>query len=582
MSVLASEARRASRRWTTPVMRVSVAGLVIVALVLVQASFPGSYAWSTGEGGRAMFVAGSWTLLLLLFVLAPTLGALGLEEEQGGARLDLLLLTRIPPWRLFADKVGGRLLLVLALLAAALPFLALTTAYGGVSPWEVVSTALAATHVSVVLALLGGWLSLRMSRGILAAVVAVLVGGALWLALPAFLSWGDMPRALADAWTLVDADPRLALATAGASVPAMLLVLFHGARRVAARRRHPWLSTGFSVFLAGGLLLSPLVWDVVEDVLWSTPLWVQAGAWFAMLTFDTLALVWTAGWILEWASILGQGRRSLGLPQGKPLRLFPVVWDNPIAWREVATRAYGRVALGQVVMAVLLLLGLSLFGLYWIIEDGLDELPVLVFGSMMVAGAVVLGWGHLLTGYLAGRIGADEATQGTLEAITLTTLGKGKLLVGKLAAPAVHGLLPALGGLVLCHLAILLLVMADGNLDSLALASLVWLLELGLLALLVVAGWAALALGGLGLGLLLPRPRWVPVITVTVAALSLPWVVFALPGMGALSLFSVEEAEVAVPMLSITLVVAVVLAAVAAVGWALAWHKLQPERLPPP
>jgi len=94
----------------------------------------------------------AWLMMLLVFAVAPVLGALAMVEERDDASGDLLAMTRMRPYQLFIGKLGARLLGLQTTLLSVLPLLAVGQSFGGVTTGELLLAVAAPLWIALLLA----------------------------------------------------------------------------------------------------------------------------------------------------------------------------------------------------------------------------------------------------------------------------------------------------------------------------------------------------------------------------------------------------------------------------------------------
>ena len=183
-AVLLRDASRASRRWQTYAVRAGFSAVLLTVLMLViwtvvNAPFvdPANLSYM----GRGMFVGFAVLQILLTTVIAPLTVARAIIEEREENTADLLMLTRLRPGSVLGGTFMARVLVLMMVVAGAMPILALVVTLGGVSVVEVVAVTLHALISVVVLGSLGAFFAMFTRSPVLAA-------GAAWLyAVPSFL-----------------------------------------------------------------------------------------------------------------------------------------------------------------------------------------------------------------------------------------------------------------------------------------------------------------------------------------------------------------------------------------------------------
>jgi ABC-type transport system involved in multi-copper enzyme maturation permease subunit len=306
------------------------------AYVAALAGLAGT-AWAVLTGMQTVREVGDFARFgaLLFQILAPlqlalavffsaTLAASAVAQEKDRRTLVLLLLTHLSNTELVLGKLMAALLGVLVMLAAAVPLLVFAAVFGGVSLGQI-GRVLAVTVASVVVCgSLGSTVALWRDKTFqsLATTLLVLV---LWLALGEVVAAELLGRELA-----------------GISASHWAIALSPWRAVIEATR--PYTASGSGL----GLLGAP------------TNLFLLAAATIAVL-LNGVAVAMVRRWNPSREAALQQREEDAEVRTGPHAPAAPVfhgrtrqVWDNPVLWREVRTRAYGRrVLIVRIAFAVL-------------------------------------------------------------------------------------------------------------------------------------------------------------------------------------------------------------------------------------
>jgi ABC-type transport system involved in multi-copper enzyme maturation permease subunit len=439
------EARRAARNRRTFVLR----ALVLVALLVVESvvvgwttvASRGSSASGLADLGRLTFWIYSTTLLYLMGLMAPVLGAGAITEEREQQTAGLLLLTPVPPLGLLAGKFAGKLVLLELVLLAGLPVLALALALGGVD-WREALAVAALLQVSLV-----------------AAATSGLYGAALHLSTPGAAIAAYL--VLVSSWWLPAIPGRMI----GSPMTAMAALLFSSARP-GWDLLWPSLLTGGVTTAAGLIGAGVLFARFTEDA--SPPRarvrrlrWLIGGAGAAGLTAalstGSLAVknhlpakligssAFAAGLTLlctlsSLALLTGlflpAGRAAPDRATGASHRAPPVrarVWNNPVAWREWSLRGRARtVQWGVDILCLVAVLWAALAS---------DQQRVTRTDLGAVGGIM-----HSLSYWWLMLLGAqsfvEERRARTLELLAAAPLSPARVLAGKMAGMVRRCLFP--------------------------------------------------------------------------------------------------------------------------------------------
>ncbi|MFO1520544.1 MAG: hypothetical protein U1G05_00575 [Kiritimatiellia bacterium] len=131
-----------------------------------------------GAAGRGFLLFAANLQIVLITLMTAVLVAGAVSEEKESGAIDLLLMTGMSPFSLLAGLAGGRVVALLAALAAQLPFLVLGITAGGVLPGQVMASFAVLTSHAVLCTGLALWLALetRTHAMALAGMLAVILG----------------------------------------------------------------------------------------------------------------------------------------------------------------------------------------------------------------------------------------------------------------------------------------------------------------------------------------------------------------------------------------------------------------------
>jgi ABC-type transport system involved in multi-copper enzyme maturation permease subunit len=134
LPLLSRELTEASARRMTYVFRVLLAlALSIVGLCVLFDVISSRNPFRVLGHGRELLEAIVHTEFVYIYGLLPILSCGAFTEEKERNTLSLLLLTRLGPWTIVFEKILGRLVPTLAMIALSLPLLAFAYSLGGCS-----------------------------------------------------------------------------------------------------------------------------------------------------------------------------------------------------------------------------------------------------------------------------------------------------------------------------------------------------------------------------------------------------------------------------------------------------------------
>lgn len=411
----------------------------------------------TSRFGLLLFEIFTGMQLVLVF-LAALAAASAVMQEKDRRTLLLLLLTDLRSYEIVLGKLLGSLLPIALLLLGVVPVLTLLLLLGGVSFGQVGQMVLGLAAVTLAAGSLGNLVALWRDRTFQALALTVLFL-VLYLCLAYFYvaALVALPLAILAGWTVRAGTRGLRLRGAAGYLPAV------GALAVAG-----------AVEVAVGLLLPSAGWfQEAEPTLrtWLDPV----HAWQAVLDLvpgegPVVAPAYGFAAAMLGVSLLLNGwgivRLRVWNPSGEPImqREAPEdadedkdrarahaapgavrpVWANPILWREVRTRAYGRWPL-LVKSAYVLVVGL----IAWYAVSALpgpDE-PLPLGAALGLVGVAVLSL--LLVSAQAVTAITSERDTGALDLLLVTDLTPKEFIFGKLGGILYNALVYALPPLVL-------------------------------------------------------------------------------------------------------------------------------------
>lgn len=356
------------------VARAVYAGALLAILATCWLVVTGSQSVSTA-GDTARFGA---TLLRILAPLQLTLamlaaaltGVVAVSTEKDRRTLELLLVSRLTDRELVFGKLAASLLRVLLLLLAAVPLFAITGLFGGMTAAQLarvfavtVAAALASASIATTVAF---WKDTTFQS------LAITL-----FALVAWVAGGETVAALRGASAAAGVSPARAVFAAVAPAGAGTLL--------------PFLATCAAIVVAANVVAVARLraWNVARE---SRARGVPAD---------------------------GDGRRGA-------IRPSRVVWDNPVLWREICTRAYGRMII-VVRVAWFVLFGVAVAG---ILREAAtprpDRLAVAVAVIPMALASLVAVTALAVTSV------TTERDRGSLDILLVSDLEPGEFVWGKL------------------------------------------------------------------------------------------------------------------------------------------------------
>jgi len=372
------------------------AGYVFALFVLMYTAGQATFGWRPATGvaelgrfGNQLFQMFSAVQLALVLFFAPLFAASRVAQEKDRQTLVLLLMTDLRSAELVLGKLGASLLAVAVLLLASAPVLALVYVLGGCSAAQI------------------GWsLAFCAAAGLAAG------------------SWGSLVAFWRDKTFQTLAISLIGLALFIGVVEA-LIALLGGTGTTLGR-----LLSYCDPFRGMALILDPLAATSQVGV-------ARVDAWPYVVAMLVLALI---------LNVIAIARLRIWNPNrtmNEPTRAAddetagaasPVavrsrdrqIWDNPVLWREICTRAYGRMII-VVRVAWFVLFGVAVAG---ILREAAtprpDRLAVAVAVIPMALASLVAVTALAVTSV------TTERDRGSLDILLVSDLEPGEFVWGKL------------------------------------------------------------------------------------------------------------------------------------------------------
>lgn len=477
LAVLLREARRQSRRPATHILRLTMAAIVLggVALVTLILQIEEVDAAKWAEIARVGFITTVMLAIGVTALLAPLLVAMGVVEEKDEGTLDLLAITRLKAWQILLGKSTVRLMVLGTVLVGVVPALAVLLGYGGVAPAELGAAVGHLAVLACLLAIVAGFLAIEARNVVLPYLVTgVWAFGALLIAPVLYVEWlwapglaplqaGLSPKLV----QMAEYSPVFAAfvgtrwsplgAAAWAPSALVLAALSPAAFRVATARlgeagRRSRDERIVAAFQISTWLLVIATMAATGWFVWTTPPRGWWGSWTPQVAPDPWVAwgyvtgIQTTGTLLavrlSTAVIAASSGRA-----GAAWSILPTVrfgglrrWlpfrkprGNPIAWRELATRAHGGA--GPAALLVVLV---------WVAFVGWIAYNTSLMRDEPWAFTVLTALGASLacTVVLATASAVEERTADQLDLLLLTTIPRWRILSGKLVAVLVRSCWP--------------------------------------------------------------------------------------------------------------------------------------------
>ncbi len=414
-----------TREATTAPRRAQFHAVPVVALIALLGLLWTYWQIRTGRhalvtvGASARFAAEAFSflapvVLALATLFSALLTAAAVAQEKDRKTILLLLITRLTNSELVLGKLLASLLVVLTVIVAVLPFFLLLTLLGGISGWQVARFMLVTMMSALAAGSLGSTVALWREKTFQALATTVLAI-TLWLLVGEGIAGGVLGAEVAgysatqvaaamSPWQAVVAATRSDIQTIGNAsgwLAGLEPVLpFLGVSLLAI------------VFLNGLAIGRVRVWNPSREARASSPETDEPMATFV-------------GPATEEAE--DARRMEAHKAPGKVRE----VWNNPILWREVRTRAYGRKIL-IVRLGYLLVVAVSAFALYSILQDDFRSFgtALIPYPARPVLPLMVVSL--LLVNALAVSSLTNERDTKALDLLLVTDLTPREIIYGKL------------------------------------------------------------------------------------------------------------------------------------------------------
>lgn len=384
--------------------------IVLLWLLLIGSGGRNSLGYrELAEAGARAFTYIAYLQVLLICVLAPVFMGGAIAQEASPRTWEVLLTTPMTASEIVLGNLFGRLFFVLALLFCSLPLFALSQYFGGVPS----SAVFASYLVSGGAALLVGALAIALSVSRLVGKRAFFV---FYVAIVTYL---------------------------GLTIAIDIALRGNGSGMV--NGKGVTLMTGLNPFLALYALLNPTTYPSAPEgsqhgiLKWMLETPVKF--WCIGSVLLSVAFMFVSTFTVRLGGLQALGADSSGVPWHRRLfglkprpagehRAPKVVWTNPIAWREAASRnsSPAKVVLRYVFLAV----GLGIGGVILVLFHR-GDLTLQSFRFTLLS----LVWGELAVIALVGINTAataisKEREDGTLDLLLTTPITAKAYVMGKL------------------------------------------------------------------------------------------------------------------------------------------------------
>jgi ABC-type Na+ efflux pump permease subunit len=307
--IFARETLTMPRRARHYLLRSAYLGLLwILGLTAWQTTVGWSQTATLGDNARfnlLLFQLLTYVQLTLFLFFAALSAASAITQEKDRRTFILLLLTDLRNYEIVLGKLFGSLLQILIFLLAAVPLLALTLLLGGIAPAQVAEALVVLAGTAVAAGSLGGLVALwrdKTFQALALTVLFIVLYLCLVRGLTVLTAWG-VPASAVESWQ-ERLEPLLALQSVfeppAAAVAALPAAYAFGLAMLV-----------LAVLLNGWAILRLRVWNPSGEP------------------------------IIQREQIDDEDIKDRARAHAAPGAVRKV-WANPILWREIMTRAYGR------------------------------------------------------------------------------------------------------------------------------------------------------------------------------------------------------------------------------------------------
>ncbi len=371
---------------------------------------------------QILFRALVLTQLVLMLFFAPIAAATSIAHEKDRRTFILMLITDLTNWEIILGKLGASLLLITVMLAVGLPVLAISLLFGGISPYQLLqielatlATGVAAGSVGIIVA---NWRDRTFQS--LALTVLSIVLGLTFIEGLGFL----VPVQVAGAGISTVLNPFRVIShimeqTGNAAISQVTLIFLAAAGLLVA------VLNGTSIFMLRR-------WNPGRNEPREQR---EAPNAEELIEVDEEALAAKFSGTLTTTdpSIVGQTTETTGLavPRRTHRRItsaerpYRKPWNNPILWRELATRAYGTKPL---MIKAAYLVAVVLFAAYLFTGGDVQTDPWRVTRALIPLGILSL----LLVNAQGVTALTSERDTGALDLLLVTELSPQQFIYGKL------------------------------------------------------------------------------------------------------------------------------------------------------
>jgi ABC-type transport system involved in multi-copper enzyme maturation permease subunit len=172
---------QANRKRTYVIRVVFALGMALVFIMVMNDTVSNSGVvnlWSLASAGKNILTAIIFCLYVITLLVLPGAAATSITSERERGSLELLLVTKLGPWKIVLQKFLGRVIPVAMFAFLCLPMAAVAYSFGGTNQQEIAYFAAELAFLIVFVAACGTFFSAWFANGVTAIIATYLTVGA--------------------------------------------------------------------------------------------------------------------------------------------------------------------------------------------------------------------------------------------------------------------------------------------------------------------------------------------------------------------------------------------------------------------
>ncbi len=188
--ILERELKTRMRTWKTSILLTVF--LLIIGGILTLFFVGNSAASSFGAYGfdpsiiSTIYDFLAVTMMVMLIIIIPVFTATAISGERERQTLDLMLCSDFSPWKIVFGKMSAALSFVLLMIMTAMPFMAITLLFGGISIVDILKLVVYYMAASIMLSSIGMFTTTHFKKNVTSILMSYLLLGAMML-IPVFI-----------------------------------------------------------------------------------------------------------------------------------------------------------------------------------------------------------------------------------------------------------------------------------------------------------------------------------------------------------------------------------------------------------